>query len=142
MGHAIDLYIDKIEYSLDDYPKNIPMACCNIIKKIYEHDVMKVNHLTFSRLYAWAGIESYDEFNIALYLLVDPKFQVLEQHFEAYNSRRSRYEGLDENFIHEIITSKDYVDPFTAESITEEEFNNLINIFFAPTKEFRKNLRG
>lgn len=142
MNYAVEEYIEKIIKALENYPNNIPMACCNIVKKIYEHDVLTVNHLSFGRLYDWAGIENHDEFNTALYLLVDPKFNVLDQHFEAFNVRKSRYEGLDDDFIHEVLTSREYIDPFTFESITEEKFNNLVNIFFAPTLQFRKNLCG
>ncbi|HHP8032286.1 TPA: hypothetical protein ACSIR4_001179 [Acinetobacter baumannii] len=140
MNHAIDTYINKIIEALDSYPKNIPMACCNIINKIYEHDVAEVNHLTFGRLYDWAGIDNYDEFNTALYLLVDPKFNVLVQHFEAFNVRKCRYEGLENDFIHDVLTTGEYVDPFTFESITEEKFNSLVSIFFSPSFEFRRNL--
>ncbi|MBJ8496021.1 hypothetical protein [Acinetobacter oleivorans] len=140
MNNAIDKYIKKISEYLNEYPKDIPMACINIINKIYEHDAKNIYHLSFGRLYEWSGIESHEKFNIALYFLVDSKINILEQHFEAYNEIKSRFEGIDDNFIHEVLTTKEYIHPFTFETISDVEFNKLINIFFTPTEEFRENL--
>jgi hypothetical protein len=140
MNNAIDKYIKKISEYLNEYPKDIPMACINIINKIYEYDAKNIYHLSFGRLYEWSGIESHEKFNIALYFLVDSKINILEQHFEAYNEIKSRFEGVDDDFIHEVLTTKEYIHPFTFETISDVEFNKLINIFFTPTEEFRENL--
>ncbi|EJP49700.1 hypothetical protein ACINNAV18_3402 [Acinetobacter baumannii Naval-18] len=136
MNNAIDKYVKRICEYLHEYPNDISMACINIISKIYEHDVNNIYHLSFGRLYEWSGIENHEKFNIALYILVDSRINILEQHFEAFNEIKNRFEGVDDDFIHEVLTTKDYVHPFTFETISEVEFNKLINIFLLLLKNF------
>ncbi|MCL6245837.1 hypothetical protein M5F04_14975 [Acinetobacter sp. ANC 7200] len=138
MNHALDKYLSNIRKSFEGYPKEILEACCNIVIQIFKYNILEINYLTFSRLYSWSGMKSHLEFKEALYILIDPNLKILDQHFEAFNVRKNRYEGIDINFVYEILISKDYIDPFTFESISESDFNNIINIFFALSEDFKR----
>ncbi|RYY80254.1 MAG: hypothetical protein EOO69_02350 [Moraxellaceae bacterium] len=137
---GIHTYIDKIYQHLEGYPIEILIACENIIHSLFEHNCQTISHLTFGRLFDWSKIDDIDKFKKAVYILVDARINVLEQQFEAYHNLKHRYEGVDSDFIHDVLVSEEYVHPFTHEEITEQEFNDLIIIYFSPTEEFKGKL--
>lgn len=121
---------DRIKASpIDD---DVTAVCFAIIDYL-STEPNKKTHLTFTRLYEITPKVDDEIFYDAVFLLTKNKFSVLEQHFEALDHDGTYKIVPDRQQIIDDIKNQDFFNPFTGQSLTEEQFGKQVLTFFSPT---------
>lgn len=111
---------------------NMASVCFAIIDYL-SIEPNKKRHLTFTRLYEISPKVDDEIFYDAVFLLTRHKFSVLEQHFEAQNSRGDFEIVLNRQQVLNDMKEEKFFNPLTGQELTEEQFGQQVLTFFSPT---------
>lgn len=95
-------------------------------------------HITYSRIYEIIKPIENREFKIFINNLLI--LNILDDHFQAYDSDSEQVIPIEKQWIDECVIRHLYIDPFTEESISKEEFSKKISRYFSFTNEFKEYL--
>jgi len=95
-------------------------------------------HITYSRIYEIIKPIENREFKIFINNLLI--LNILDDHFQAYDSDSEQVIPIEKEWINECVIRHLYIDPFTEESISKEEFAKKISRYFSFTNEFKEYL--
>ena len=95
-------------------------------------------HITYSRIYEIIKPIENREFKIFINNLFF--LNILDDHFQAYDSDSEQVIPIEKKWIDECVIRHLYIDPFTEESISKEEFSKKISRYFSFTNEFKEYL--
>jgi len=85
-----------------------------------------------------------DDFIYSVFYLARPEVNILKQEFSAWKESVHDFVLVeDKNFILEMLRDKEYVNPFSGEELSSEEFEEQVLTFFTPTSYFldKRNVR-
>ncbi|HBW1268202.1 TPA: hypothetical protein MEH25_005545 [Klebsiella pneumoniae] len=96
-------------------------------------------HVTYKKIYEVIEPIENSEFKIFVNNLLI--LNILDDHFQASDLYSENVIGVDKEWINECILNQSYVDPFTEESISKEEFSKIISRYFSFTDEFKEYIK-
>lgn len=96
-------------------------------------------HITYKRIYEVIEPIENSEFKIFVNNLLI--LNILDDHFQASDLYSENIIAVDKEWINECILNQSYVDPFTEESISKEEFSKIISRYFSFTDEFKEYIK-
>lgn len=99
-------------------------------------------HITYSRLKDIAKAHENHNFKITISYLIHEDVNLLQEKFEAHNSINDESLILSFDEITDMMISREYVNPFTEETISENEFSEMITTFFALSQDFVGDLHA
>lgn len=98
------------------------------------------NHLTFADLYRISPKVDEETFYDAVFYLTRKNINVLIQDFEALDPQRGYIQVPDKNQIIEDMKNEEFINPFTGDLLTEEEFGQQVLTYFMPSPDFVSKL--
>ena len=96
-------------------------------------------HITYRRIYDVIKPIEDSEFKIFVNNLLI--LNILDDHFQACDLYSENIIPVEKEWINDCILNQSYVDPFTEESISKEEFSKMISRYFSFTDEFKEYLK-
>ena len=96
-------------------------------------------HVTYKKIYDVIEPIESSEFKIFVNNLLI--LNILDDHFQACDLYSENIIEVDKEWINECILNQSYVDPFTEENISKEEFAKIISRYFSFTDEFKEYLK-
>ncbi|MDC4429599.1 hypothetical protein NQ647_11565 [Acinetobacter baumannii] len=96
-------------------------------------------HVTYKRIYEVIKPIENAEFKIFINNLLI--LNILDDHFQACDLHSENIIPVEKKWINHCILSQSYVNPFTEESISKEEFSKMISRYFSFTDEFKEYLK-
>lgn len=96
-------------------------------------------HVTYKKIYEVIEPIENSEFKIFVNNLLI--LNILDDHFQASDLYSENIIAVDKEWINECILNQSYVDPFTEESISKEEFSKIISRYFSFTDEFKEYIK-
>lgn len=96
-------------------------------------------HVTYKKIYEVIEPIENSEFKIFVNNLLI--LNILDDHFQASDLYSENVIVVDKEWINECILNQSYVDPFTEESISKEEFSKIISRYFSFTDEFKEYIK-
>ncbi|ELW89273.1 hypothetical protein AB0T70_11225 [Acinetobacter baumannii] len=96
-------------------------------------------HITYKRIYEVIKPIENAEFKIFINNLLI--LNILDDHFQACDLYSEDIIPVEKEWINHCILSQSYVNPFTEESISKEEFSKMISRYFSFTDEFKEYLK-
>ena len=131
-------YLEEVSYfSKSDKQTDLVLSFCkNIISSILQtkspHKLLNVNIL---RMAKYADSNDEDNVKLAVYYLSIPPVNMIDWVYEANNifSESNDDEDIIEISQEEILTcikSQNYVSPFDGNTLTEAQFESMINVVF------------
>lgn len=96
-------------------------------------------HVTYKKIYDVIEPIENSEFKIFVNNLLI--LNILDDHFQACDLYSENIIEVDKEWINECILNQSYVDPFTEENISKEEFSKIISRYFSFTDEFKEYLK-
>lgn len=95
-------------------------------------------HITYKRIYSVVEPIEHAKFKIFVNNLL--LLNILDDHFQACDLYSDNVILVDKEWLNECILSQQFVDPFTEESISKEDFSKIISRYFSFTDEFKEYL--
>lgn len=137
-------YLEEVSYfSKSDKQTDLVLSFCkNIISSILQtkspHKLLNINIL---RMAKYANSDDEDNVKLAVYYLSIPPVNIIDWVYEANNifSESNDDEDVIEVSQEEILTcikSKNYVNPFDGNTLTEAQFESMINVVFRVSRKF------
>lgn len=136
-------YLKEVSYfsESDEQSDLVLLSCENIIYSIlYTKSPHKLMNMNILRMAKYAKSDNEDNVKLAVYYLSIPPVNIIEWVYEANNIFS---ESTDEDVIEipqeEILTcikNQKYVDPFNGNTLTETQFESMINVVFRVSKTF------
>ena len=102
-------------------------------------EISSYKHVTYKKIYDVIKPIENSEFKIFVNNLLI--LNVLDDHFQACDLYSEDIISVDKEWINECILNQSYVDPFTEESISKEDFSKIISRYFSFTDEFKEYLK-
>lgn len=96
-------------------------------------------HLTYKKIYGVIEPIENTQFKIFVNNLL--LLNILDDHFQVSDLYSDEVISVDKEWINKCILSQEYVDPFTEESISKEDFSKIISRYFSFTDEFKEYLK-
>ncbi|MDM1018888.1 hypothetical protein QSV37_00960 [Acinetobacter sp. VNK23] len=96
-------------------------------------------HITYSRIYDVIKPIENSEFKIFINNLLI--LNILDDHFQACDLHSENIISVEKEWINSCILNQSYIDPFTEEDISKEEFSKIISRYFSFTDEFKEYLK-
>lgn len=117
--------------------KDVANVCFAIIDYVAVGPRQKP-HLTFAYLYRISPKVEEKSFYEAVFLLTRKSINVLTQEFEALHPRSGYQQVPNRKDIIQSMRSRDFYNPFTGKSLSEEEFGKEVITYFSPSQDFIK----
>lgn len=142
----LDKYLSRIE-RVATASDNI---CCTalayskeiIIFFTQQQKPQNFQHITYSRLKDIAKANENHSFKITIGYLIHEDVNLLQEKFEAHNINNDESLILSFDEITDMMISREYINPFTEETISEYEFSEMITTFFALSQDFVGDLHA
>ena len=100
--------------------------------------ISSYRHISYARIYEIIRPIENREFKIFINNLLI--LNILDDHFQACGFDSDEVIPIEKEWINECVVNLLYVDPFTEESISKEEFSKKISRYFSFTTEFKEYL--
>jgi len=96
------------------------------------------SHITYNRIYTIINPIENNQLKIFInYLLI---LDILNDHFQACNLISDEVMDIDKEWLNYCILNQLYIDPFSDETTSKENFSKMISRYFSFTKEFKEFL--
>lgn len=96
-------------------------------------------HVTYKKIYG--VVEPIENAKLKIFINHLLLLNILDDHFQACDLYSDNVIPIEKEWINERISSHQYVDPFTEESISKEDFSKIISRYFSFTDEFKEYLK-
>lgn len=95
-------------------------------------------HITYNRIYSIVNPIENNQLKIFINNLLI--LNILNDHFQACNLISEEVIAIDKEWLDYCILNQLYIDPFSDESISKENFSRMISRYFSFTEEFKEYL--
>jgi len=129
----------RIKENLDHFDTEMVEVCYAIIDYVSVGPTKK-SHLSFIDLYRISPKVEDEIFYDAVFYLTRKNINVLTQEFEALDPKYGFKQVPDKEQILEDMRNEEFFNPFTGESLTEQEFGEQVLSYFTPSCEFVRKL--
>ena len=99
--------------------------------------ISSYRHISYARIYEIIRPIENREFKIFINNLLI--LNILDDHFQACDFDSDEVIPIEKEWINECVVKQLYVDPFTEESISKEEFSKKITRYYYITTEIKEN---
>ncbi len=136
-------YLREVSYfsESDEQSDLVLSSCKNIISSILQtkspHKLLSINIL---RMAKYANSDDEDNVKLAVYYLSIPPVNIIEWVYEANNifseSINDDVMEIPQEEILTYIKSQNYINPFDGNTLTEAQFESMVNVVFRVSKHF------
>ncbi|HEN9589687.1 hypothetical protein R4463_07795 [Acinetobacter baumannii] len=128
--------ITNTRFSIDT---DVKQGCLELLDFLIEYPSLDLEtSFYFDELRKHVSLEvEDDDFIYSVFYLARPEINILKQEFSAWKESVHDFVLFeDKNFILEMLRDKNYVNPFSGEDLSSEEFEEQVLTFFTPTSYF------